>query len=384
MRFRKYDFIVWRDSIVGQAEIVSALHESITQDTLSHAMIIEGSSGYGGLPLVLSLAQHILCSQDGATSCGQCKSCQQVEGLIHPDLHIGYPVVRKEGKERKNITSKDYMTEWRSMILENPYTTYNEWIRSIAKKTANGDINVKECNDIIQQLNMQAFSGAYKVQIIWIADRLGSNGNKLLKLIEEPPEGTFIFLICDNIDTILKTITSRCRVINMPRVDEASMSAALITQDVEEDQAKQISFISDGDFAQALTYAQLEQNNLMELCLQWMKLCADFDLQGLRQWSTEFGKYNSEEQKVILNYFLKILQSVIYHQMIGPDAVKLSASDKAMLLRNQSLLSLTVDEIDLISQKVSRMITMIQRYVTSRMVMFDASLSIGTLLKKRA
>ena len=69
--------------------------------------------------------------------------------------------------------------------------------------------------------------------------------------------------------------------------------------------------------------------------------------------------------------------------MIGPDAVKLSATDKAMLLRNQSLLSLTVDEIDLISQKVSRMITMIQRYVTSRMVMFDASLSIGTLFKKR-
>ena len=232
---------------------------------------------------------------------------------------------------------------------------------------------------------MQAFSGAQKVQIIWIADRLGSNGNKLLKLIEEPPEGTFIFLICDHIDTILKTITSRFRVINMPRVDEASMTTALsTTQDVEEDQAKQISFISDGDFAQALTYAQLEQNNLMELCLQWMKLCADFDLQGLRQWSIEFGRFNSEEQKVILNYFLKVLQSVIYHQMIGPDAVKLSATDKAMLLRNQSLLSLTVDEIDLISQKVSRMITMIQRYVTSRMVMFDASLSIGTLFKKRA
>lgn len=375
---------MWRDSIVGQIDTFKALHESISQDTLSHAMIIEGKSGYGGLPLVLSLAQHILCNQDGATSCGQCKSCQQVEGLIHPDLHIAYPVVRKEGKERKNITSKDYMTEWRSMILENPYTTYNEWIRSIAKKTANGDINVKECNDIIQQLNMQAFSGARKVQIIWIADRLGSNGNKLLKLIEEPPEGTFIFLICDNIDTILKTITSRCRVINMPRVDEVAMSTALITQDLEEEQAKQISFISDGDFAQALTYAQLEQNNLMELCLQWMKLCEDFDLQGLRQWSTEFGRYNSEEQKVILNYFLKVLQSVIYYQMIGPDAVKLSASDKTMLGRNQALLSLSVDEIHLISQKVSRMITMIQRYVTSRMVMFDASLSIGTLLKKRA
>ncbi len=376
---------MWIDNIIGQSDIVDTMHDSIVQDTLSHAMIMEGSSGYGGLPIALSLSEHILCTTEGVTACGQCKSCQQVQGLIHPDLHIAFPVVRKDGKERKNITSKDYMNEWRAMILDNPYTTYNEWIRSIAKTTANGDINVKECNDIIQQLNMQAFSGDKKVQIVWIADRLGSNGNKLLKLIEEPPEGTFIILICDNIDTILKTITSRCRVINLPRIEEEAITTALISsQNIEEGQARQISFISDGDFSQALTYAQLEQNNLMEICLNWMSLCSNFDIHGLRQWSIEFGRYNSEEQKVILNYFLKVLQSVVYHQLIGPKGVKLSESDKDLLLRNEPLLLLSVDEIDLISQKVSRMITMIQRYVTSRMVMFDASLSIGTLLKKRA
>ncbi len=374
---------MWENHIIGQAKTMSSLVNSIESDTLSHALIIEGPSGYGGLPVALAVAQNLLCSADGQKPCGACKSCQQVDNLIHPDLHFAFPVVGKESGKRMNITSKDFVSNWRSAILDNPYITYNEWIRLIAKNTSNGDINVKECNEIIQQLNMQAFSGDKKVQIIWIADRLGSNGNKLLKLIEEPPEGTFIILICDDLSTILQTVTSRCRTIRLPRIEEQDISSALVKyQSLDEDLAQQIAYICDGDFNLALEYAQLDQSNLMDLCIEWLELCQAFDLLRLRQWSTEFSKHNMEEQKAILNYSLKVLQSVLYHQIMGPEGIRLSASDKARLLRSSSVLNLSHEDIDEISKKISRMIMLIERYVTSRMVMFEASMSIGRIFKK--
>lgn len=374
---------MWENHIIGQAKTMSSLVNSIESDTLSHALIIEGPSGYGGLPVALAVAQNLLCSADGQKPCGACKSCQQVDNLIHPDLHFAFPVVGKESGKRMNITSKDFVSNWRSATLDNPYITYNEWIRLIAKNTSNGDINVKECNEIIQQLNMQAFSGDKKVQIIWIADRLGSNGNKLLKLIEEPPEGTFIILICDDLSTILQTVTSRCRTIRLPRIEEQDISSALVKyQSLDEDLAQQIAYICDGDFNLALEYAQLDQSNLMDLCIEWLELCQAFDLLRLRQWSTEFSKHNMEEQKAILNYSLKVLQSVLYHQIMGPEGIRLSASDKARLLRSSSVLNLSHEDIDEISKKISRMIMLIERYVTSRMVMFEASMSIGRIFKK--
>lgn len=374
---------MWYNKVVGQQKIKDDLHASISNDTLSHAMIIEGPSGYGGLPLALSIAQTLLCTNvQENKACEACKGCQQVQQLIHPDLHIAYPVVKKDGIERKNTTAKDFMKIWRTQVLENPYVTYNEWLRSIAKTSANGDINVKECNEIIQQLNFQAFSGGKKIQLIWIADKLGGNGNKLLKLIEEPPPETFIILICDNLDLILGTIQSRCRIIRLPRILEEDIASALaVHSGIEDEAGQQIAYICDGDFSLALEYSQLEQNNLMDICLQWMDLCKNGDIAGIRKWSLAFNKFNIEEQKAILNYFLKVLQSVLYYQLFGESYIKLSRVDKQQLLSNSIIQILQPESIDELSKLVAQMISQIERYVNSRMVMFDACLKSGQIFR---
>lgn len=374
---------MWKDSIVGQEKLLESLLLTIREDHFSHAVIVDGSSGLGGLPLVLALSQELLCMAPGATgACGSCKSCGQVQKLVHPDLHIAFPVVKKEGLERKNTTAKDYMPEWRKMVLENPYITYNEWIRAIAKKTANGDINVKECSEIIQQLNMQSFSGDKKIQVIWIADQLGSNGNKLLKLIEEPPEGTFIFLISDNLENLLQTITSRCRIIKLPRIQEEAIAQALVRNlELAPDAAEQIAHICDGNFSIALDYAQLEQNNLMEICLQWIKICIDGDFHQMRQWAVTFNRYNLEEQKAILGYFLKTLQALLYGRILGEEHIRLSKGDKQQLLKARLLVGMDHQEIGEAMQLIARMITRLERYVNGRMVMFDACLHLSVLFR---
>ena len=321
---------MWTDQVVGQTKIKQDLLQSVLSDTLSHAIILEGTEGYGPLPLSLMLSQILFCSNLNAKgACGECKSCQQVRQLIHPDLHLAFPVVKKEGKDRKSTTAKDFITEWRNQVIENPYVSYNEWIRTIAKTTANGDINVKECSEIIQQLNYQSFSGGRKVQIIWMADYLGGNGNKLLKLIEEPPENTFIILIASSLQNVLQTIISRCRTIKVHRIaDEPIVSTLVANFNLEESSAQQIAFLASGNFSQALTYVFMEGDDMIELILAWMTDCVQSNYQGIRQWSTQFGRLNSEEQKAILQFFIKLLQSILYYKILGEKYLRLNQSDR--------------------------------------------------------
>ncbi len=330
----------------------------------------------------LMIAQALLCTEsEHDLGCGQCKSCHQVDDLIHPDLHIAFPVVRKEGVERKNTTSKDFMPLWRDMILENPYLSYNDWIRAISKTSANGDINVKECNDIIRQLSLQAFAGTRKVQVIWIADEIGTNGNKLLKLVEEPPPGTFLIFICLNTEKMLGTLISRCQVIRLSPIDDASIVKVLMEKyQVAHDLAHQSALLSDGDFSQALTYAQLEEDTLLDHVLQWIQLCRIRDYHGIRNWSVAFGQMNTEEQKTLLSYFLKVLESIIYGLLLGDQAIRMNELDKKKLKSCVSNLHLSVVEIEILNDLIADMTSKIERYVPGRMVMFDGSLSLSRIL----
>ena len=374
---------MWFNRVVGQDKVKKSVHDSIEQGLIPHALILEGRSGYGSLPLALAIAQSILCSEvESRIACGNCKSCQQIDGLIHPDLHLAFPVVKKEGVERKNTTSKDFLSTWRPLVVENPYLSFTDWIRNIARTSANADINVKECNDIIQALNMQSFSGSKKVQIIWFAEYLGSNGNKLLKLIEEPPEGTHIILISERRESLLQTIVSRCQVIQLPRIDENHIASHLSSiDDIDSDLALQISLLSDGDFGLALSYLQLQSNNLLGQCMDWIKMCFSGDFYQLRLWSADFGKYNQEEQKALLKYFLKILQSVVYAIAGNRGAIKMSEGDSQTIVEDAVLSDLEIEQVSRMSGVIGEMIDRINRFVPGRMVAFDGSLSIAEVLR---
>jgi hypothetical protein len=373
----------WQEQVIGQSALLEQTLTSVDQGTLSHAIIIEGISGHGGLPVALSLAQRLLCLQpDGIRHCGTCKACIQSAGLIHPDLHIVFPVVKKEGIERKNTTSKDFMTQWREQVLNNAYLSYNEWIRSIVKTSANGDINVTECNQVIQRLSLKSYSGGNQVQLIWIADRLGNNGNKLLKLIEEPPPHTFFILVVESLSQVLMTIQSRCRIYRLPPIDQQSVAQALIQHlSLSQEQADTIAYLSDGDFGLALTHAQLERNDLTDIVIQWFKILRPLDLVQLRKWSSDFGRYNQEEQKAILHMCLKILHAVLHHRIKGYDGMRLSEGDKQLVASEASIEHLQLGHIQQLSSLLSESIYRIERYVHARMVMFDLSLKMAGVLK---
>src|SRR5690606_33833941 len=106
--------------------------------------------------------------------------------------HFSFPFFAK-GKEE---TSSTYIEDWRKAFLHNPYLNLEYWRNQLEANNKQANINIAEAHDIIKKLSLKAFEAEYKVLIMWLPEYLDTQGNALLKLIEEPPEKTLFLLVC--------------------------------------------------------------------------------------------------------------------------------------------------------------------------------------------
>ena len=104
------------EQIIGQSALKNVLQESINDSRIGHAQLFLGEEGYGVLPMALAMAQAIFEKENPA-------SAHKIENLNHLDLHFSFPVFT----ENKNSLSKRLFDQWREMILENPYSSFDDW-----------------------------------------------------------------------------------------------------------------------------------------------------------------------------------------------------------------------------------------------------------------
>src|SRR6478735_7346725 len=222
--------------VIGQQEVKQQLLEMVQHNRLSHALLFLGKEGSGVLPLATAFAQYVSLlpnknseaslfgepveiklpsSPDEADTWMQKQSSfSKAEQLVHPDIHFSYPVVTK--KSGTPPISTDYITEWREFIRQLPYGNIYDWLQFIDAENKQGNITANECNDIIRKLNLKSFESGYKILLMWMPEYLGNEGNKLLKLIEEPPPDTLFILVAENESLILQTILSRTQLVKIP------------------------------------------------------------------------------------------------------------------------------------------------------------------------
>lgn len=90
------------------------------------------------------------------------------------------------------------------------------------------EISVETTRDLIRFLNHTASLGGWRVAIIDTADDLNRNSaNALLKVLEEPPTRTAIFVLSAAPGRLLATIRSRCRRIDLRPLDDATVAGFL-------------------------------------------------------------------------------------------------------------------------------------------------------------
>lgn len=371
-------------SIIGQHELKKQLVEMVQHNRLSHALLFLSKEGSGALPLALALAQYITCEKTtihepqttvtpslfGETpnpstvdrgqltdSCANCPSCSKANQLIHPDIHFSFPVVTK--KSGTPPLSADYISEWREFIKKIPYGNVYDWLQFIGAENKQGNITAHECNDIIRKLSLKSFESEYKILIMWMPEYLGNEGNKLLKLIEEPPPNTLFILVAENESLLLPTIVSRCQMIKIPALETADIEKALIERDnVSAAQARQIAATSEGNFREALQLLENAEDDWQGLLREWLNAILKTGPIAQTKWVEETSRLGREKQKQFLRYFNHLLEQSIRSKIMG-DSISMPDNEKDFTARLNKLADISqqqaiIEELDRASYYIER------------------------------
>ena len=300
--------------ILGHKEIKTHLINSVHNNRVSHAQLFLGPSGSGSLALAIAYAQYINCENKSMEdSCGLCASCRKYQRLIHPDLHFSYPFFAK-GKDE---TAKDYMDTWRTTVLKDPYLTLPHWRDQLDAGNKQANINIAEAHDIIKKLSLKSFEAEYKVLIMWLPEYLDTQGNALLKLIEEPPEKTLFLLVAENQDKIINTIISRTQLVKINKISHQELKEFLIQEKrITSNKAHDISSIADGNIHDALALSMhMEENTNFTTFVEWMRyIVTDRGTGFIHLCEDSLAKLGRENQKSFLLYAIHMLRQIILLQ----------------------------------------------------------------------
>ncbi len=382
---KNYICTVQFNNITGQKETKEQLVQLVQHNRLSHALLFLGKEGSGALSLAMAFAQYIVCEkvngkkqanpgsslfgeEPAATeqnlvhsdSCGVCAACVKAAKLMHPDIHYSYPVITK--KSGQTPVSTDYITEWREFFSLHPYGNVYDWLQFINADNKQGNITAEECNDINRKISLKSFESEYKILIIWMPEYLTKNGNKLLKLIEEPPPNTLFMLVAENEGAILPTILSRTQLVKIPLLTNLEIEAALeLKSGVAMEKAQQVAALSEGNYREALQLLQHVDDDWQAIIREWLNMLVKKNLAGQVKWIDEMSKQGREKQKQFLKYFTHLLEQAIRLKSI-PSLISLAetgSQEQDFALRLNKLCSVSqqeaiIKELDKASYYVER------------------------------
>ena len=235
--------------IIGNAEVAGTLVSMADSGRVAHAMLMYENEGCGALALALAYVQYLNCtSPHDGDSCGECPSCRQMAKLIHPDVHFVFPVNKGPKTSDDKPTSESYIKYWRELALANPYFVEADLQKAIGIESKNGLIAVAEAKSIINKLSLTSVADGYKAVIFYLPEKMNQEtANRLLKMVEEPPEKTIFLFITHAPEKVLQTIFSRCQSVRvMPLTkEEAERVKALNPFDDREEYAVFMDLFSD-------------------------------------------------------------------------------------------------------------------------------------------
>ena len=154
----------------------SLLTNSIKNNKISHAYLIDGNSNEHAFDFVMSLVKVILCKYHYTNfdKCGSCNLCNRIDSGNYPEV---------------KIISSDSLVIKKEQLLE-----------------------------LQSDFSKISVEGDYRIYIIKDCDKMNKQAsNSLLKFLEEPEEGIIAILLTNNINKVLKTIVSRCQLITLAK-----------------------------------------------------------------------------------------------------------------------------------------------------------------------
>lgn len=208
--------------LYGHTALRERLLAHVRTGTLPQSLLLHGPPGIGKQRLALWVAQALLCSVS-APPCGACRHCRFVLELSHPDLLWVFPRPRpKDSDPEIDDVAQDMAKAIRERV---------EHHGLYAPPPGSESLFVSTVRYLVHCAAKTPAIAARKVFVVGDADRMvvqeGSEyaANAFLKLLEEPPDDTWIIVTTSALSGLIPTVRSRLVAVRVPPLDETSVRA---------------------------------------------------------------------------------------------------------------------------------------------------------------
>jgi len=369
--------------IPGREQTKLKLIQNIQGGRISHALMFAGPEGSGNLAFAWAFAQYMFCKNPSAEdSCNECPSCIKINKLSHPDLHWVFPVANTE--DIKKAKSDDYLMPWRTLLSEEHFLTFNKWVEYLDLENKLFQISTDESAEVIRKLTLKSYEGGKRLVIIWLPEKMNAfSSNRLLKIVEEPPEGVVFILVSEALDTILPTILSRVQLIKIKSPDTSEIATYLQKYYHSDTQISlDAAILSEGNIAKAVQSIQEnELNPFFESFITWMRLSYGPNIPELLDWIDTTAKTVREQQKNFLLYSIEAVRKCLLLNFKINSLVAVSYKERENPFMKRFPERIHGGNCEKIISYLSEAIYHIERNGNSKVILLDTSLKISEQLK---
>lgn len=321
--------------ITGHEDIKKVLRSMADSGRVPHALLFYENEGCGGLALALAFIQYLSChDRHDGDSCGECPSCIRMSRLIHPDVHFVFPVTGgSKADSSSKPTSDTYIRYWRELVLKNPYFTENDLYRALGIEGKSGNIAVAEAKSILEKLSFTAVEDGYKTILVWLPEKMNAEAaNRLLKIVEEPPEKTLFLFITHAPEKVLQTIFSRCQSIRIPPQPQEEIASAIARYSgAGEEEASIEAGLCGGSIGKALDdlSGKETESEFMDIFSDLLRAAVKKDLSAALEAGEAMSALDSrEKQKAFCNFAGECIRKIFMLQQNMPQIAWISPQEK--------------------------------------------------------
>lgn len=365
------------EEVIGQYEAKKQLLQLISEGRVPHAMLFCGPNGCGKMALAMAFASELL------------QHSHLLNNWGHPDLHFSYPTIKTPsmGSEHQP-TSDDFANEWHQLISQGPYFTIEQWLSTIASEGSENKqaiITVGESDLLARKLSLKSSQGGYKVAIIWLPEKMNQAcANKLLKLLEEPPEQTVFILVSEEPEKLLDTIRSRTQRYDFKRIASEDIEQALVERrGIGEEEAHRLARLANGSWTNALNALNAGNENRLffDLFTMLMRLAYGVKLKELKKWSESIASFGREKQKRFVSYFHRMIRESFMFNFHNPELNYMTADEEHFAQRFAPYINeRNVIELSEMAENAMRDLS---QNANSKIVFFDIAMQTIILITRK-
>ncbi|MBP5340562.1 MAG: AAA family ATPase [Prevotella sp.] len=368
--------------VIGQEEVRERLMQMVSETRLPHALMLCGPSGVGKKALAIAFGCHLLSLNNAS---GLEEESAMLKKLEHPDLHFTYPTIKLPSMGSDHIpVSDDFARDWHELLMHGPYFSMDEWLTAMGAENQQAIITAGESDELVRKLSLKSSQGGYKVSIVWLPERMNiACANKLLKLIEEPPQQTVFIMVCEEPDKLLETIRSRVQRIDVKRLPVETIEQALTERrGIDPQQAHRLARLANGSWMKALQELQVgtENEQFLNLFIELMRLAYQRKVRELRKWSDTMAAFGREKQKRFFDFFLRLVRENFIFNFQQPDLCYMTQKEEDFA-RNFARF-INEDNVIQLYELANLCIRDIGQNANAKIVFFDFALKVAASLKR--